>query len=48
MLQHKCCVQFEHCLFEFSVFTGNIFIWIPRKKNLYQFSIKKLMQRVIL
>jgi len=27
MLQHKC-VQFEHCLFQFSVFTGYIFIWI--------------------
>jgi len=23
MLQHKCCVQFEHCLFQFSVSTGN-------------------------
>ena len=27
MFQHKC-VQFEHCLFQFSVFTGNILIWI--------------------
>ena len=27
-LQHKCCVQFEHCQFQFSVFTGNILIWI--------------------
>ena len=28
MLQHRYCVQFEHCLFHFSVFTGNILIWI--------------------
>jgi len=28
MLQHNCLVQFEHCLFQFSVFIGNILIWI--------------------
>jgi len=38
MLQHKF-VQFEHCLFQFSVFTSNILILIHIQ---YQFSIKKI------